>query len=84
VAGLTVTIVVAGIVLSIVVGIGRGLDVTAIVMLIPIVAVGALAIGVARRSRSGAVAPGRCERCGGLISASAPYCKHCGAPSPGA
>jgi hypothetical protein len=80
VSGLTVAIVVAGIGLSVVVGIGRGLDATSIVMLFLIVAVGAIAIGVARKSRSGAVSPGRCERCGGLISASAPYCKHCGAP----
>lgn len=75
----TVAIVLAGIGLSLVVGIGRGLDATALLMFLLIVAVGALAIAVARRSRSGAVGPGRCEQCGGLISPSAPYCKHCGA-----
>ena len=44
-----------------------------------VIATGALAIAVVRRSRSGTVAPATCRECGGLISPNAPYCKHCGA-----
>jgi hypothetical protein len=73
------TVIVAGIVLTFLVGLDRGFDATSALIFLLIVAVGALGIAVARRSRSGDVAPTRCRHCGGLMSPSAPYCKHCGA-----
>lgn len=48
-------------------------------LLFLIVATGALAIAIARRSDRGLASPARCAECGGLISPNAPYCKHCGA-----
>lgn len=74
-------IVAAGVSLALVVGAGRGFDALSLTILVGIVALGALAIAVARRAGTGIVGPGRCEGCGGLISPNAPVCKHCGAPA---
>jgi hypothetical protein len=79
VIGFTIAVVVAGIVLASLVGLDRGFDATSAVIILLIVAVGVLGIAVARRSRTGEVAPARCSECGGLNSPNAPYCKHCGA-----
>ena len=61
------------------VGLVAGLDAYAAVILGLIVAFGALALAIARRSRSGAIGPARCPSCDGVVSSNAPYCKHCGA-----
>jgi hypothetical protein len=61
------------------VGLVAGLDAYAAVILGLIVAFGALALAIARRSRSGAIGPARCSSCDGVVSSNAPYCKHCGA-----
>lgn len=51
------------------------------VFLILIVVFALISIKVIRDSGGGsAVQPRRCSNCGGLISPSAPYCKHCKAP----
>ncbi|MDQ3954355.1 MAG: hypothetical protein M3285_02250 [Actinomycetota bacterium] len=51
-------------------------------LLLALIAVfGVISIKVIRASGGGsAVQPRRCSNCGGLISPSAPYCKHCKAP----
>jgi hypothetical protein len=77
-AAVTVLILVA-IAFVVSVGIGAGLDVYAAVILGLIVAFGALALAIARRSRSGAIGPARCPGCEGVVSPNAPYCKRCGA-----
>lgn len=73
-------IVGAGIAMSLLFGLALGLDVTALVILVSIVAVGAMAVAAAGKARRREAGPARCERCGGLISPNAPYCKHCRAP----
>ena len=77
--GFTTAVVAAGIALALIVGLERGFDGTSAAIFLLIVAVGALGIAVARRARSGAVAPARCEECGGLNSPTATACVHCGA-----
>jgi hypothetical protein len=73
--------IVVSIIEAVALGIGVGLDVAAISILISMVALGVLAIVIARKSDSGeAIGPATCEECGGLISPNAPYCKHCGHP----
>jgi hypothetical protein len=74
-------IVLVGVAIAFVVSVGivAGLDVYAAVILGLIVAVGALALAIAGRSRSGAIGPARCPGCEGVVSPNAPYCKHCGA-----
>jgi hypothetical protein len=74
----TTTLVAIGIGLSVFWGLARGFDAVSIWLVALIVLAGALAIAVARKSSSGAVMPETCSSCGGLVSASAPYCKHCG------
>jgi hypothetical protein len=75
-----VTVVVGlAVALAVSVGAAAGLDAYAAVILGLILAVGWLAISVARRSGGRSIAPERCPECGGLGSANAPYCKHCGA-----
>ena len=59
-----------------------GFDSTAIAILLALIAVGALAIAVARGRDKGLTAPAACASCGGLMSPNAPYCKHCGASVP--
>ncbi|MBA3628408.1 MAG: hypothetical protein H0W55_01840 [Actinobacteria bacterium] len=72
-------IVAAGVTLALLTGVTRGFDTASLPILAGIVALGALAIAVARRAGTGTVGPGRCDGCGGLISPNAPVCKHCGA-----
>ena len=72
--------VVLSIVEAIVLGIGVGFDVAALAILITLVALGILAVVIARKSEAGGVGPATCSACGGLMSPNAPYCKHCGEP----
>jgi hypothetical protein len=74
----TAAIVVIGIALSLSVGVARGFDTASVALLALLAAVGALAVAVARKSSTGETGPDSCLSCGGLISPSAPYCKHCG------
>jgi hypothetical protein len=55
-------------------------DVAGYALLGLVLASGALAVAALRRMNSGDVAPLSCRSCGGLNSAQAPYCKHCGVP----
>jgi F0F1-type ATP synthase assembly protein I len=73
-------LVVAGIVLAVVLAARSGLDPLGAILFLLIVGLGALVVAIARRASRGGVAPERCPRCGGLVSAHAPYCKHCGRP----
>lgn len=77
--GLVTAIVVLGVAVTVGLGIAFGFDSTAAIILGFVIAFGVLSILAARRARSGAVAPGECPECGGLVSPNAPYCKHCGA-----
>jgi len=61
-------------------GYSYGFDTTAVILFVSLVAVGALAIAVARGRDKGLTAPAQCTACGGLMSPNAPYCKHCGEP----
>lgn len=70
--------VVLSIIEAVVLGVGVGFDVAAIAILITLVALGVLAIVIARKSETDAVGPATCSSCGGLMSPNAPYCKHCG------
>lgn len=79
--GWVTAIVVGGVSLAVLVGARRGFDAVSLATLAGILALGALAIAVARRAGGGSVGPGRCAGCGGLISPHAPVCKHCGAPA---
>jgi hypothetical protein len=76
-----VIVVVAGVVAAALAGAASGLDATSLLLLGAILAVGALAIALVRKMGAGTVAPARCRRCGGLISANAPFCKHCLKPT---
>ncbi|MGH2753971.1 MAG: hypothetical protein ACRDLB_06010 [Actinomycetota bacterium] len=69
----------AGIAGAILLGLGLGFDIGALVILGFIVMFGSLAIAVTDKMRSGAVRPATCPSCGGLVSPNAPHCKHCGA-----
>ncbi len=77
---LVVILVSLGVAVTLGLGIAGGFDTTTMVLLALILSFGLLAVAVTRRSRSGLVVPARCASCGGLISAHAPYCKHCGRP----
>lgn len=72
-------LVVLGIAVVVALGLTAGFDSTAVIILAFVIVFGLLAVAAARRARSGAVAPGRCRECRGLVSPNAPYCKHCGA-----
>jgi hypothetical protein len=61
-----------------------GTDAVGLTLLGAIAAVGAMGVAAARRAARGSIAPARCRECEGLVSPHAPYCKHCGAPRPGA
>jgi hypothetical protein len=76
-----VIVVLAGVIAAALAGATSGLDATSLLLLGAIVAVGALAIALVRKMGAGSVAPARCRGCGGLISATAPYCKHCLKPT---
>lgn len=67
-----------GLALAVGLAIARGLDAVALVILCAMIALGALAVAIARKTGSGGVEPARCRECGGLNSPNAPYCKHCG------
>jgi hypothetical protein len=75
-----VVLVSAGLALALAYGLARGFDALSVVLLISLSGLGALGITVARRARAGTVMPHACVECGGVVSPSAPYCKHCGAP----
>ena len=77
--GAVVALVVLGVAVVLALGLAVGFDSTALIIFAFVVVFGALAIAAARKARSGAVAPGGCPECGGLVSPNAPYCKHCGA-----
>lgn len=77
---LTVGIVGAGLVLAVALGFRQGFDATSLVILVILALLGGLAVAVLRRSEGGVIEPARCTECDGVISATAPYCKHCGAP----
>ena len=72
-------VVVAGLAAVGALALANGLDATGTVIAAVVVALGLVALGAAAKVKAGAVAPGRCEECGGLIARTAPYCKHCGA-----
>ena len=76
---LVVGVVAAGVALAVALGVAAGFDLLALVLLALIAVFGVLGVVVARRAQTGMVVPGRCSECGGLVSPSAPYCKHCGA-----
>jgi ribosomal protein L40E len=78
VSAATGVIVAVGLALAVALAIVRGLDAVALVILCVMTALGALAVAVARKARSGGVQPARCRDCGGLNSPSAPYCARCG------
>jgi hypothetical protein len=60
-------------------GVAAGLDPVALILLAVICAFGLLSIAITHRMRTGAIGPVSCAECGGAISPSAPYCKHCNA-----
>jgi hypothetical protein len=70
--------VIAATALAIVVGVTVGLEVGTALLLGLIVVLGGVAVGIARKTDRGLIAPARCPECDGLISRHAPYCKHCG------
>ena len=70
----------ASLVEAVVLGLGVGFDAPALAILATMIALGVLAIVIARKSEGGAVGPATCSSCGGLMSPNAPYCKHCGKP----
>ena len=67
----------SGILAAILLGIGVGFDVTAMVILALIVAVGLAAVSIASKFSTGEIEPAYCPACGGTLSPNAPYCKHC-------
>ena len=71
-------LVTLGLLLVVALGVVGGFDLVRVVILVFIATFGALAVAVVMRLDT--VTPGRCDRCRGLLSPSAPYCKHCGAP----
>lgn len=77
--GAVTALVVIGMAVVLALGVAVGFDSTAVIIFALVVTFGALAIAAARKAQSGAVSPGRCLECGGLVSPNAPYCKHCGA-----
>lgn len=77
----TVALVTAGLALTVALGFTRGFDPVSFTILVLSAVAGALAVAVAGRSARGSVAPARCPACDGVISAHAPFCKHCGTRS---
>jgi hypothetical protein len=72
-------VVIAGLVAVAALAVANGLDATGTVIAAVVVSLGLLALGAAAKVKTGAVTPGRCDSCGGLVARTAPYCKHCGA-----
>jgi hypothetical protein len=75
--GWVAAFVASGVLAAILLGLGLGFDVTALVYLAAIVAVGTLAIRIAARFSRGTITAAFCPHCGGTISPHAPTCKHC-------
>ncbi len=71
-------VVVVGVAASVVAGLAVGMDALGLVLLAFIVCLGGLAIALPAKLKAGGVRPVRCDECGGVLSAAAPYCKHCG------
>lgn len=69
-----------GVALTVGLAVLNGFDTTTVVFLGLIVIFGAMAVAVTRMSSKGSIVPTPCANCGGLISPSAPYCKHCKTP----
>ena len=80
-SGAVIAFVVSAMLLMLVAGLRFGFDLVSLVIFVFIVAVGALAVAVARKKE--AVAPAFCRDCHRVISPNAPYCKHCGARATG-
>ena len=78
-SALALLIIGAGIALTIALAFAAGMELAVVFYVAPIVLLGAVAVGVAVKTRGGMVRPAECSECGGLISPNAPYCKHCGA-----
>lgn len=78
--GFVIGIVVAASAAVIALSIGEGVDAMGALILVLIALTGVVSIALVRKAARGSVAPAQCRRCGGLVSADAPYCKHCGAP----
>ena len=74
----TVVIVVAGVATTAALGLVAGFDAGVTLIFGLVVALGVLSVAVARKAGSGAITPARCPSCGGVVSANAPFCKHCG------
>jgi hypothetical protein len=79
----TVVIVAVGIVCVVMVALAAVedlADATGYMLLGLVLASGVLVVAALRRTHADGVAPISCGSCGGLNSAQAPYCKHCGVP----
>jgi hypothetical protein len=79
----TIAIVAVALVCLVMVGLAAsgGLkDVAGYALLGLVLMFGALAVAALNRTNAGEVGPLSCSSCGGLNSAQAPYCKHCGVP----
>jgi uncharacterized protein YacL len=80
-SGAVVALVVSAIVLMLVAGLSFGFDPLAVAIFGLVVALGALAVAVARKKDE--IAPTFCRECHRVMSPNAPYCKHCGARTGG-
>ena len=78
-SGLVVALVLSGTAASVVAGWRAGVDLPAAFILAAIASFAAVSIALVRRTNRGAGRPRLCHECEGLVSYSAPYCKHCGA-----
>lgn len=74
-----IAVVVTGIALVVSVAFAAGRDAALVLYVAPVVLLGVIVIAAAVKMYKGRVGPSECERCGGLLSPNAPYCKHCGA-----
>lgn len=75
-----IAIVALGVVAMILLGLGLGFDLGALVIFALALGAGILAISAAKMASRGSVSPGECPHCGGLVSPHSPHCKHCLAP----
>lgn len=73
-----VAVVLGGSIVALILGLAAGMDGLAILLFGFVLGAGMLVIAAVNRMSSGAITPGHCAECGGLISSNAPYCKHCG------
>ncbi len=79
---LVVVLVLSGTAASLIAGLRAGVDLPAALILAGIASFAAVSIALVRRTKRGAARPRLCQECEGLVSYSAPYCKHCGARLP--